>query len=227
MNTTNSHAAKAGLEKMGLRSDRIFVLPNAVEEQYFSFPPAAVPADQPVRILWLANNRPFKRLDVAARCFQALLKRAPGKFHMVIAGLRTDGPQEQAQFCDGAGPLAKSHISFVGPVKDVARAMSECQVFLLSSDYEGMPNTVNEAMASGLCVVARPAGGTVELVEDKVTGRICSEEDLPATLGDVVLDRAAILRYGTAARASAADRGGLKALADNLLHIYGRILEAG
>jgi glycogen(starch) synthase len=58
-------------------------------------------------------------------------------------------------------------------------------VFAQSSDYEGTPNSVLEAMALETPLVATAAGGTAEIVEDRVHGLIVSCGDV-AGLADAI-----------------------------------------
>ena len=55
---------------------------------------------------------------------------------------------------------------------------------MLLSDYEGMPMSIIEAMASGLPVVATRAGGVAELVDDGVNGALV-EADAAAAAGAI------------------------------------------
>lgn len=59
-----------------------------------------------------------------------------------------------------------------GNVEDVAAKMCKARIFALTSDTEGMPNSVMEAMALGLCVVSTdcPCGGPAELIKDGENG---------------------------------------------------------
>ena len=66
--------------------------------------------------------------------------------------------------------------------KDVFSAIRTARLFVLSSDYEGMPNALMEAMALGLPCVAtdcRP-GGARTLVEDGVNGFVVPRMDVDA-----------------------------------------------
>jgi glycosyltransferase involved in cell wall biosynthesis len=58
----------------------------------------------------------------------------------------------------------------LGHRADVADVMSAFDLFVQSSDYEGTPNAVLEAMAVETPVVATTAGGTGELIADEVHG---------------------------------------------------------
>ena len=62
--------------------------------------------------------------------------------------------------------------TLVGHAGDVRPSHHAFDLFVQSSDYEGTPNAVLEAMALETPIVATDAGGTAELVEDGVHGRI-------------------------------------------------------
>ncbi|MDZ7782435.1 MAG: glycosyltransferase [Halioglobus sp.] len=61
---------------------------------------------------------------------------------------------------------------FAGARQDVAEILQLMDLFVLPSLGEGISNTVLEAMASGVPVVATAVGGNLELVENNVTGSL-------------------------------------------------------
>lgn len=63
-------------------------------------------------------------------------------------------------------------VSLPGSVSDVAAHIENVRIFTLTSNTEGMPNSVIEAMCLGLPVIATdcPCGGTAELIEDGKNG---------------------------------------------------------
>ncbi|MBD9375253.1 glycosyltransferase [Rhizobium sp. ARZ01] len=67
-------------------------------------------------------------------------------------------------------------VRFLGSVPDARELICASDIFLLSSDYEGMPNVVMEAMAAGVPCVATPVNGVVDLIQDGVTGLIAESE---------------------------------------------------
>lgn len=66
----------------------------------------------------------------------------------------------------------ESRVVFPGKIENVADAIYKTRVFVLSSNTEGMPNTLLEAMALGLTVVSTdcPCGGPAELIEHGKNG---------------------------------------------------------
>lgn len=73
----------------------------------------------------------------------------------------------------------KDRISLPGSIDDVAEAIYKTRVFVLSSNTEGIPNTLIEAMLMGLTVVSTdcPCGGPADLIEDGVNGILTPVSD--------------------------------------------------
>lgn len=71
-------------------------------------------------------------------------------------------------------------IRFMGQVDEMAGLLSVSDVVMLTSEHEGMPTVLLEAMALGRPVIATRAGGTAEVVEDGVTGTLCDVGDASA-----------------------------------------------
>jgi sugar transferase (PEP-CTERM/EpsH1 system associated) len=138
-----------------------------------------------------------------ARAFVAALARAPGardRLRLVMVG---DGPQrpeaERIVAEAGAGDLAW----FAGERADVPVVLRGLDCFALPSLAEGISNTILEAMASGLPVVATRVGGNADLMVEGMTGRLVPRANA-AALADAILgyfaDPAAARRHGKAAR---------------------------
>jgi len=95
-------------------------------------------------------------------------------------------------------------VRFAGVRHDIPRLLRICDVYVNSSRFEGMSNTILEAMAAGRPVVATAVGGNPELVEDGVTGFLVppgQPDGLAARVGELLLDPALRGRMGAAGRA--------------------------
>ena len=64
----------------------------------------------------------------------------------------------------------EKHVIFTGVRNDVSNLLAISDAFILVSNWEGMPNVILEALASGLPVVATAVGGTPEVLVDGQTG---------------------------------------------------------
>ncbi len=102
-----------------------------------------------------------------------------GKLHHAL--------QEQI---DMAG-LPTGTIVLQGRVADLPRAMNKASLFVLSSDYEGMPNVLIEAMSCGIPSISTdcPVGGSAEIIEDGKTGLLVPVNDvekLASAMSDII-----------------------------------------
>lgn len=109
-------------------------------------------------------------------------------------------------------------IAFVGSVPDARALICAADIFLLSSDHEGMPNVVLEAMAAGVPCVATPVNAIADILRHGETGFVAGfgtealAEAVARLAGDADLRR----RMGEAARAQAARAHDPARLADAL-----------
>lgn len=73
-------------------------------------------------------------------------------------------------------------VEVLGPVSspEVLRLLSACDAFFFPSKQEGFPNSVSEAMATGLPVVASDVGAIPEMVDAGRGGYLAAAEDVPA-----------------------------------------------
>jgi glycosyltransferase involved in cell wall biosynthesis len=111
---------------------------------------------------------PQKRFDILLDAFKRIHAERPDT-RLVIAG---DGSLKQALTAQRDALGLHDHCVLTGHVDDVISLHHGFDLFAQSSDYEGTPNAVLEAMAMETPIVATEAGGTAELVYDGQTGRI-------------------------------------------------------
>ena len=80
----------------------------------------------------------------------------------------------------------EGHFSFLGRRDDVPRVLGCCDIAVLPSKAEGLPNAVLEYLAVGLPTVASRVGGNAEIVQDGKTGMLVPPED-SAALAEALL----------------------------------------
>jgi len=107
-----------------------------------------------------------KDFPTLMRSFSYIKDRA-SEAHLAIAG---DGPlrDELARAATELG--VNDSVHWLGERNDIPSVLRSFDVYVQTSVFEGMSNTILEAMATGLPVVASDAGGNSELVIDRVNG---------------------------------------------------------
>jgi glycosyltransferase involved in cell wall biosynthesis len=139
-------------------------------------------------------------LDAAARVLAA---RPEVRFLIVGDGDQWDALHEQARALQIAG-----RVVFAGHRTDVPALLGVCDVFCISSTYEGTPLTLFEAMASGQAIVSTAVDGCRELLREGETGLLVPPGDagaLAAALLRALDDPALRARLSAAARAASAE----------------------
>ncbi len=122
----------------------------------------------------LHRPRDFPTLLQAFQVLQSTVSQA----HLLIVG---DGPLRN-QVEQGIVSLAlQDRVHLLGMRRDVPRLLGTTDIFVLSSGgWEGLPQSVLEAMAASLPVVASDVGGTREAVIDGQTGYLFAPGDAAA-----------------------------------------------
>ncbi len=121
----------------------------------------------------VANFRPEKNLELLVRCAAALNCDSEIRFfHIGHGSLAPD----IHRLNDSLG----SPVTFLGKREDVRQLLGAFDSFLLSSDHEGLPVALMEALSAGLPVVATRSGGVGELVVDGDHGHLTDPGDLEA-----------------------------------------------
>lgn len=111
-----------------------------------------------------------KRNDLQIEAFYLFHKRHPD-YKLIIYGRSVTGDDLKLQKLIAEKGLTGS-IIMPGVVNDVQETIKNCQIYLLTSDYEGIPNSLMEAMSIGLPCLStdcRP-GGASFLIKDGYNG---------------------------------------------------------
>lgn len=147
-----------------------------------------IPSDSMV-VITVAVFRRQKRLDLWLTAASQIVQQAPNS-HFIIVG---DGPlrAEVESLRDSLGLGDRVHLT--GLQENVKPFLAAADLFMLTSDFEGLPLAVIEAMAAGLPVVSTRAGGVPDLVGEPAHGPDCAVPGgLLVEQGDVTACVAAI-----------------------------------
>lgn len=99
------------------------------------------------------------------------------KFPTVRFLLAGDGEMRPAfeRMAQEAG--VKQHVLFLGHRPDIPEVLSCCDIGVLASTAEGLPNAVLEYLAAGLPTIATLVGGSLEVIRDGLTGLLVPPRD--------------------------------------------------
>jgi glycosyltransferase involved in cell wall biosynthesis len=119
----------------------------------------------------VGRNHPVKN---HGRLFNTFLRLEEERANFILIVLGNDYDSWEAKLKD-----SKS-VFLLGSKKNVGDYMAQAEFFVLSSDFEGLPMTLLEAMSMGVIPISTPAGGVVDVIKDGVTGYLSEsfEDDI-------------------------------------------------
>lgn len=182
----NSPELRDGLLALGAPQDRVAMIANGVDTDFFR--PGATPmARRAPEILCVARLAADKDHITLFRALELVLGRMPGATLRLVG----DGPAGESLRRWAQGHAAGRSIIFTPAGTDMRPYLSAARVFALASLREGQPNAILEAMSAGLPVCATRVGGIPGLVEHGRTGFLCAPGDARALAENclAILDR--------------------------------------
>lgn len=232
------HIAEYLERGVGVQRERIAQLYTGVDTARFSpseerAPIAGCPfvAPEEWRVGWVGRMDPVKDPLNLARAFLRARELSPvaaKRMRLVLVG---DGREREAIASLLDRPSARGHVWFAGERDDVADIMRGLDCFALPSKAEGVSNTILEAMASRLPIVATRVGGNAELIESGMTGLLVPSADSEALARAMLVyftERSTARRHAKAARRVAESRFSLARMVTDYSALYESALaEAG
>lgn len=178
---------------------RVHVIGNPLREVAA---PLVAAGDRAATIAAIGRLVPQKGFDTLLRAF-ALVHRTHPTWRLVISG---EGPLRTSLEAQAAELGLSAAVSLPGRTNAVDDVLAGSAVFVLSSRYEGFPNVLLEAMASGCaCVATDCDSGPSDLLDQEALGLLVPVDDAAALAGAMtrLLDDPALRsRLGESARAS-------------------------
>lgn len=225
------------VEKVGIEAERCCVVRSAIDVAYYQgiSPRQAREAlcqdfslAMEVPILISAGAfTPQKRFDILMQSLATLHRLEPQMpWQAVLFG---EGPQLASlrQLCREL--QLEQRVCLPGFVEDPRRYLPGADIFVLSSEYEGLGTILLEAAAAGLPTIATAVGGIPEILMPGKTGILVppqSSSDLAQAMIYLLRDRPVRLQMGAAARAQVTDKFSLQAMIHGNLAAYARLIGA-
>lgn len=179
-------APSVGLKQLSERADpfTVEVIPNGVDSQYFK--PDPQPGNSSLTLLSVGRLHRQKNVQRMLEVLLAIRQQSGLPATALVIG---DGPERQ-----NLERFARQHnldgaVSFEGwlPRNEVAAAYRSATLLVQLSSYEGMSNTILEALASGLPVVASRIPENTELIEPDTNGLLFAPEDEVSKIAQAIV----------------------------------------
>ncbi|WP_339732153.1 glycosyltransferase [uncultured Gimesia sp.] len=168
--------AKFSVRQGKLAESKVTVIPNGVDFELFStaealdLSPWDIPSDAKV-VLFVGRLDPQKAPGDLLTAFGRFAEQA-SDFHLLFVG---EGPLK-AELRESARQLpCADRVHFAGWQSEVPQLMRAATCLVLPSLWEGMPNVVLEAMASGLPVISTDVDGVSELIQPGEQGTLVAQ----------------------------------------------------
>ncbi|MEW5961595.1 MAG: glycosyltransferase [Chloroflexota bacterium] len=202
----------------------IEVIPNAIELSVFT-PPRQRHHEGPLRLLFVGRFNAFKNVETLLEAVDRLRQQGVDNFEMQLVG---EGERRANLERLAVEKGLTRHVRFLGWVgrEAIVERYRQADLFVTATTWEGMPNTVLEAMACGLPIVATRASGLDQLVKEGVNGYLVAIND-----PDALADRLASLidnpyerrRMGKESRKIAEQEFDWEYITEQYVEIYKRI----
>lgn len=213
------------IEVDGIPSARVQTVYNGLNLADWFATAHTAPSTQP-HITTAGNIRPVKGHDVLIRAAAIVLQQFPNA-RFTIAG----EVLEPAYYAELQSLILDLNISqqftFLGGIANLRDHLATATIFTLPSRSEGFSNSIIEAMAAALPVVATNVGGNAEAVVDGTSGYIVPSED-PAALAEAILrllaDPVHAVQMGEAGKLIAAEKFTNEAMLLRTTNTYATLL---
>jgi sugar transferase (PEP-CTERM/EpsH1 system associated) len=223
------------MQKIGINEQRIRHICNGVDTDRFTVPNADNPGADILRSVFgddvcvigtVGRVEPVKDPFNLAAAFKRLIANGPECAHARLVCIGDGELHAQlVQKLEEDGLL--QYVWLPGRRDDVAELMGGFDVFVQASLAEGISNTVLEAMASGLPIIATDVGGNPELVRQDSNGLIVPAADRTAlfeAMRRYVSDRPLREAHGRASRQRALDEFSIDRMVRDYTELYEQTL---
>ncbi len=207
-----------------LDQSKIVIIENGIDVEalesaaaHVELPPAQASC---TRIALIGRFVPVKRVDLFIEIAQELVRRFPGRFAFYVFG---DGPQDGEMRLLRQRLGLENDVHFMGFKEDLASWLRLMDLVVITSDHEGLPMTLLEAMVLEVPVVSHAVGGIPEVLGHGDFGILVGQQDIAEYVAVITaaLDNSQALRdRATGARRQIESRYTAAACASKYLGLY-------
>ncbi len=172
-----SEDMKQKLIAQGIDGGKIFVIYNGVDANRFKYS-TKEDIEIPIKLVFVGRLALQKGVVYLIEALKAL---NPAHFTLTIVGDGILSDEVKAKVV----AYELSNVTFLGFIKDVQPILSEHDVFVAPSLWEGLPISFIEAMSMSMPVIATTVGGIPELIIDGKGGYLCEPAN-PKALADAI-----------------------------------------
>ena len=215
------------------RASKLFVIPNGIQ---VGAPPSALQRSEARRALqagdktvigMVGNLLPVKNYDLALKAFSLLPPPMRATTRLDIFGA---GPLDQHLRSRANDLGLNSSVAFWGFNSNVHELLAGFDLLLSTSLRESAPLSFLEAMNAGLPIIGTPSMGTLDIVDDGITGtvvRTWEAGDVAQALKRAIDDPAWRVQASTSSWLRLKDNFDIEIVADRHLRLYEDLTRAG
>jgi glycosyltransferase involved in cell wall biosynthesis len=215
----------------GVDPDKIHTVPNAINLERLRL--EAVHRQQMRKSLNLPPSAPLvigvgrlaqqKRFDLWLEAAAGVHQQVPDAQFLLVG----DGPLRHELETQAESLELEQVVRFLGAREDVPQLLGASDLFVLSSDYEGLPLALLEALAMGLPAIATAADGSAEVLQGTSAGRLvptCNVSLLTSTIVDLLQNPQTAQALGSAGRDLVEARYSAEGMAEAVESVYAQVL---
>lgn len=179
----NSQGLKEAAEN-NVRGSMVEVVENGIDLETF-YPSDCRDQTSGLRLLFVARFAINKRLDLLLQACKEMLDEGEADWSLTVIG---DGPlRPDYETFLASDERLRQRVHLLGWIKieNLRDHYHSSDVFVLTSDYEGMPSVVLQAMACGLPIISTRVQGSEGMIVDGVNGYFIPYRDVPALKGAI------------------------------------------
>lgn len=181
-----------------------------------------IPKDEMTAVI-VGRLQPVKRHIDAIKAIGQVIKSGE-KIKFYIIG---DGPIRNELQAQIKAEGLENDIIFLGQILNAEQYLSGFDIFILSSQSEGFPNVLLEAMAAGLPCISTKVGGVMEIIEHQKTG-ILVDPFSPAQIADAIhsLLKSEVLRnkMGDSAKKFVTEKYSMQQMTSNMISTFENLI---